>query len=174
MRIVPSDVVRQIELFFPNVKFDPTKNLGFTSSHRLHFASIVELIERIPEELITLTAEDFCVLQTAVASTRCQIDFWREALGTQHAEPVPGSRTDFVSLVYLLLSKCPDEAPASTTAGLEFSAMRPCNAIYIAIRATLTERFPPLNGRRRPLFYHRAASARSHGLRRVWARSRFP
>jgi hypothetical protein len=119
MRVVPSDVVRQIERFFPNTKFDPTKNLGLSSGHRLHFASILQLVERIPEDLITLSAEDFCALQTAVASMRCQIDFWH-AHGDQHVEPVPGLTTDFVTLVHSLLSKCPDQAPASTTTGLDF------------------------------------------------------
>src|SRR5258708_16384863 len=76
MRIVPSDVLRQIKRFFPSWNFDnPTGKLTLFAGHRSYLTAILELTERIPSELIALNAEDFCALQTAVASMSAQMDF---------------------------------------------------------------------------------------------------
>jgi hypothetical protein len=120
MRVVPTDVLRQIERFFPNVKVDPPgKTMTFFTGHSLHFMTILKLVEQIPEELIVLDADDFCAFQTALVSMRSQIEYWH-AHGDSSFSSTPGYKTDPVTLVYSLLSKCPDEAPVSATTGLDF------------------------------------------------------
>jgi hypothetical protein len=47
------------------------------------------------------------------------MDYWA-AHGDQSFDLAPGYTTDPVTLLYFLLSKCPDEAPASATTGLDF------------------------------------------------------
>jgi len=119
MRVVPSDVVEQIERLFPNTKFDLSKKLQFFMGHRSFFSVILELVDLIPEELITFGTDDFSAYQTAIASMRSQIGVW-DMQGDQSFDTTPGYSTDPVTLLHSLLSKCPDEAAASSTAGLDF------------------------------------------------------
>ena len=119
MRIVPSDVVTQVQRLFPNTTFDPTRRLTFYAGHRSHFSVILELVDQIPAELITLDSGDFLTFQAAVVSMRSQMAYWA-AHGDQSFDLTPGYTTDPVTLLHSLLSKCPDEAPASATTGLDF------------------------------------------------------
>jgi len=119
MRVVPSDVVRQIQRLFKDTKFDPNRRLTFYAGHRSHFSVILELVGQIPVELMAFDAEDFCTFQTAEVSMRSQMAYWA-AHGDQSFDLAPGYSTDPVTLLYFLLSKCPDVAPASATTGLDF------------------------------------------------------
>ncbi len=114
-RVVPSQVVALIEQLFRGVQnqrdFQPTK--GFSN----HFAAIVELVDRIPDDLLRLDVEDFSHLRISVAAIRNQIEDWRIRDSTFHGI---GGLPHPVELIRSCLAKCPDEAPGADTVGLTF------------------------------------------------------
>jgi hypothetical protein len=120
MRIVPSDVAAFIKRLFPGVKAGAHQ--GFFIGHAAHFRAILSMLDRIPENLIALSAEEFSLLLAASESMRNQLDWWNTR-GDQKFDSTPGWQgEDPVTLIFLLLSKCPDEAPGSQIEGLEFIA----------------------------------------------------
>lgn len=114
-RVVPSQVVALIEQLFRGVQnqreFQPTK--GFSN----HLAAIVELVDRIPDDLLRLDVEDFSHLRVSVAAIRNQIEDWRIRDSTFHGI---GGLPHPVELIRSCLAKCPDEAPGADTVGLTF------------------------------------------------------
>ncbi len=68
-RVVPSQVVESIDQLFPENREDTvgSKKIQLSQSNMFLVASIVNLVERIPPELITLTPGQFSEYETSVA-----------------------------------------------------------------------------------------------------------
>jgi hypothetical protein len=112
-RVVPSDVVRQIQRLFPGIQ--PGVRQRFFIAHSTHFRSILRMLDSIPGKLIVLPSSEFAELQTAAETMRNQIDWWQKH-GDQACDSTPGSPgQDPVTLILSLLSKCSDDAPATQT-----------------------------------------------------------
>lgn len=119
MRVVPSDVIGLIRRLFPANTFNLETRLAFSVGHRPHFVTILAVVMQIPAELLTFSTEDYIAFQSAISSMSAQVDYW-VTRGDQAFDVTPGFKTDPVTLLYNLLAKCPDEAPASGTTGLNF------------------------------------------------------
>jgi hypothetical protein len=93
--------------------------------HASQLGAIIELMDQIPTELITLSGEQYGVLVVAKAAVRTAIDTWlslpNKALLQIHLSPLPRFGTlNPVSLIRRTLVLCPDEGPIATTSDLTF------------------------------------------------------
>lgn len=118
--IVPSQARTLIEGLFPklgNEKAESAHRVGVTAGPLF---AILELLDRIPDRLIRLSAQDFANYCASKAALRdavenrspnqvnCVVHSLPNATHTPHFE------------LCRLLAMCPDEAPDSSTTGLEF------------------------------------------------------
>jgi hypothetical protein len=116
---VPSQVCDLIALLFPE-----QYQRQFAREAQYHFNSgyvraVLDAFAKVPENLITLPAPEATMLSANISAMQMAID-----------DHVRGQSTDLITLpgstllpfgeVYRLLAKCPDEAAAPATAGLEF------------------------------------------------------
>lgn len=124
MRIVPSDIVRQIKLFFPSIGGSTSLQL-YVPGHGAELETILKMLEQVPTELLVLLPDDFAALSTAIATIRSELDTSRSH-GERSLRPTPGyQNVDPVTMIYSLLLKCPDETAAATSCGLEFIEAEP-------------------------------------------------
>jgi hypothetical protein len=117
-RIVPSQVVKFIDKLFP--QSGGAETLGKGNAGQLR--AIVNLIEGIPDELLTMDSDSFAGLVCSVAYIRQTLESWSADRDYQSKLlPIPGFPNETaVTLVRKALAKCPDEAPAPSTAELNF------------------------------------------------------
>jgi hypothetical protein len=122
-RALPSDVVKLIDSFFPWAASGSTSGQRLlTFANAPGVSALVELVERLPEDNLQLTGEEYSHAVWAIASLR----HVAERLAAGHISagggwPVPSfDSEDAITLLRRLLSKCPDEGIRSVTAGLEF------------------------------------------------------
>jgi hypothetical protein len=117
-RVVPSQVVGLIERLFPPEN-QHKQGFSLVREDSGRFMAILELIEKIPQELITIDAPDYTDLIIGITTLRSAISQWQ--LHTQALRGVPGhGGTSPITLIYRVLLKCPDEFPSSGTAELNF------------------------------------------------------
>jgi hypothetical protein len=101
-------------------------------------AGLIELIDRIPDELITLTGRDYNEFVGSVASLRQRVLFWQNqqdlrinsAMGALFRSQNP------ITTIHELILKCPDESPSPTTSELLFitdAALRDDLRVDIAV-----------------------------------------
>ncbi len=118
-RIVPSDVTALIRQLFGNLVRTSNSRPTFSSGHRAQFELILNIVDRVPSELITLETRDFIALQAGLTRMRSALQEWDRS--DRNIDSTPGyPDEDPVSLVRSMLSKCPDEAPAAGTEELRF------------------------------------------------------
>jgi hypothetical protein len=124
-RVVPSQVVSVIDTFVsaePQIKREnPKFAVNFHSSKA--FATILELVRRIPEELLVLDAEDFTKLLCAQAAIETTINSKRGEGHVRYDDLTPVSGFGNLNPIFLLrdaLAKCPDEYPSKATSALLF------------------------------------------------------
>ncbi len=121
-KVVPSQVVSLIDQSygFPPLKED-YENLDL--NHAPTLQAIGDLIDQIPVELITLQAADYNALSVCRASMKYWVSNWMIRGTSGVLRSVKGYQGKHIlALVRSLLEKCPDEAPAPQTVGLEFIA----------------------------------------------------
>ena len=125
-RIVPTQIVRAIDEFFPWAKDwqkgnqvegrDQARSVGVW-----RLPGIVEMLGQIPDELLILESEQETEFLFASVALRHEVD----VLALGHREvinwPMIGNR-DCVNIVREALLKCPDEGPSASAAGLTFIA----------------------------------------------------
>jgi hypothetical protein len=123
-RVVPSQVVAVIDQAFP---FAATQQEGqrvnSLSIHRsAELSALIELIERIPDELLRLEGTDFLALIGAVAGIRDILAVWRSNRPEDWVlDTIRGfGDVNPVTLIRRCLVKCPDEAPSFATTELAF------------------------------------------------------
>ena len=117
-RVLPSDVVRVIGDTFPWAL------LGNAPAYASQvegpgISAICDLIDRIPEELLPLSSDDYPDFLRAVAGIRNLTTTYATGAHPQRPWPWVRKRNAMVLLLELL-RKCPDEGVAASTVGLEF------------------------------------------------------
>jgi hypothetical protein len=123
-RVVPSQIVAFIDDVFNwarTQELDFGINLNRTNSGQL--AGMLDLLDKVPDELITISGAAYSSLITSVAAIRDRIGLW-------HAQPAPPEqelvfvsglpRFSPVRIIRDALSNCPDQSPAPATAQLNF------------------------------------------------------
>ena len=115
-RVVPTEVVRVIDRYFPQpwVQANEGNCAQIGNQHTGAIAAIIGLIDRVPENLITLTAEAYADFIAAVETIRVWPPVW-QARGAGHTfggEPIRTIRR--------ALANCPDEFPSPAVHELTF------------------------------------------------------
>jgi len=121
-RVVPSQVVAAIDRLFPDaakqVEGKPFV-LYMGNSHQL--SAIVDLVQRIPDDLIILGPEEYSTLLISTATIKAQVEQWQVRGDTGSFKRLPGlPDLNPVTLIRRCLTKCPDEAASPGTAELAF------------------------------------------------------
>lgn len=119
-RVVPSQVVAFIDKVFPNILKDGAKkDWHLNKVNQTDLAAILDLTDRIPEELLILEQQKYAQYLSSIATIRQYLAIW---LGghEQTLKKTPGYDVNPVNLIREALSDCPDESPAPGTAELEF------------------------------------------------------
>jgi hypothetical protein len=87
-------------------------------------AGLLELVTKIPDELLTLNAGDYGEFACGVAAIRDRLLLWQNQQNPNiptYLSTVPGVRdVNPVTLIRQALAKCPDESPAPGTSELSF------------------------------------------------------
>jgi hypothetical protein len=120
-KVVPSQVVALIDHAYPTAKSTP--NMPVYSGDAAILAAIINLVDDIPIELLTISGADYTHLVVGLESMGAAIDRWNH-----HGTDQPPRTYDGKSPVYLVrdaLSKCPDERPALGTTDLAFVSDAP-------------------------------------------------
>jgi hypothetical protein len=121
-RVVPSVVVRLVDRVYQGTIGVPEHEFGeFNSSYAGSLAGLVDLVDQIPLELMTLNADDSAALVACKSEIRYWVEHWlaRGDVGIFKAvKGYPGQNA--ITLLRSCLVKCPDAAPAPTTTGLDF------------------------------------------------------
>jgi len=118
-RIVPSQVVEVIQNLFRGVESQQHFTVPKPMSN--HLAAIVDLVDRVPDELVRLDPRDFTLLRLSVAAIRNQLEDWRVSDATfSELAAIANLGGHPVALIRAALEKCPDESPTPETAELEF------------------------------------------------------
>ncbi len=122
-RVVPSQAVELIEKLFPRAKDQLQSTNPFTldgKHHLMSLATIIEVYEQIPSELIHLSSERYMELISAVAAIKIKIEEWKFRSDTGIQE-IPGlEKLNPINLIYRALTECPDEFPSVDTTELLF------------------------------------------------------
>ncbi len=115
-RVFPSQIVALIEGAFP----DAADNLKLYSKNAPTLSAIVRLVAEIPEELLTISGQDYSDLVSSLESLRYAVNRWLQHGGD--ADPPRIKRKSSVVVIRDVLKKCPDENPPAGTADLAFIA----------------------------------------------------
>lgn len=122
-RALPSDAVKLIDAFFPwAARAEPKTQVLVTYANAPGISGLVELVARLPEETLQLSAAEYSRAVWAIASLRhiaARIEAGHMSAGG--GWPVPSFGTeDAITLLRRLLSKCSDEGIKAGTADLAF------------------------------------------------------
>ncbi len=120
-RVVPSQVVAVIDQLFPAAATQvELKEFMLTIGNASQLMGLLDLIERIPDELIVLNPEDYSIFTICTRAIRTQVEMWQSRGDTSFGK-VPGlPPLNPVTLIRRCLLKCPDEAPSPGTEELSF------------------------------------------------------
>lgn len=120
-RVVPSQIVELIDKLFPWAKDQregDEKNY-LTAANSYSIAAVLDLLQHVPSELITLGPEDFPEFVSSVAALRHLTERWQVRNEPFHR--IPGLRhLSPVTLIRQALAKCPDEFASSDTQEFNF------------------------------------------------------
>lgn len=115
--IFPSQVVNVIDLIFPAVR--DNKHFSLYRTHSIHCAAIINMIDKLPQELLVLDRERFSGLVSAIAALETAIQDWR--FRDFPLERTPGlGKQNPVTTIRNILALCPDEFPSEGTTELNF------------------------------------------------------
>jgi hypothetical protein len=148
-RVVPSQVVAVIEQWFP-LEIQRGQNFSPNRDNTGQLMAIIDLMEQIPPELITLDSPKYNDLVIGLNIFRGAFPQWQ--MRDYPIKGVPGySRTSPLTLIHQALKQCLDQAPSPQTAELSF--IRPMSsgkicaltlAAPIGLLVTMNAR-PPLS-----------------------------
>jgi hypothetical protein len=118
IRVVPSDVVREIERLFPQVHTEKTFQLKLDDGAAL--MALITLVDQVPHELLPSTPEQYSALMIALATLRHAPSHWASYPHTPIVTTPGGYSKNPVRLLYDTLKVCPDDAPTPGTTDLPF------------------------------------------------------
>jgi hypothetical protein len=119
--VLPSDAVSFIDRLFPwaddnkNEQYNPP---ALTKGHLGSVATLLALVERVPEELLIMPGEEYHELLVGVSALKAALQSWQSGADIPLAQ-VPGFG-HVVTLVRRALAICPDNFPATGTEPLMF------------------------------------------------------
>jgi hypothetical protein len=126
-RVVPSQVVTYIDQVFPWAKdqVPGTDHSHFLNhSHAGPAAGLLDLISKIPDELLTMGDGPYSEFVSAVASIKEKLLLWQNQTNfnlNTAVGPIPGFRSvGPLTLIREALIKCPDENASPGTTDLRF------------------------------------------------------
>lgn len=136
MRVVPSEVVGFIDGTIPAAAARKD-HFVLDIGHLNPLQGLVDLLERLPDELITLEGPALTRFLANVSSIEAAVATWK-AGNTRHIlGNIPGfTDVNPVVVVRSGLSECPDEAPARNVSALAFMSSDP--ALRESLRLDLT------------------------------------
>jgi hypothetical protein len=117
-QVVPSQIVALIDQNFSATKSASTR-VGHGNVAVL--GAIVRLIDELPQELLTISGEDYSALVCGAESIRHSLAFWRSSNQGEIGNSGVGGRNTLL-VIREALAKCPDQAPSPMTSGLVFIA----------------------------------------------------
>jgi hypothetical protein len=123
-RVVPSDVVRLIDSMFSWAADAPKSGqsppqLGVHSLASV--AAIVELVDRVPENLLILPSDEYAALVAGHAALRSAVHAWQSGDHQHYLAGIAGyGNRHPVNLLRNSLALCQDEWPSPETAELAF------------------------------------------------------
>ena len=91
-------------------------NLGLRELSRV--AAVVDLAERVPDELLILSPHEYADFLAALAALRAAVEAWQSRPG--FTWDAAGHEKHPLHVVHGYLSHCPDESPSLGTTGLNF------------------------------------------------------
>lgn len=117
-RVVPSQVVAFIDTLWPTAK--QQKELNRAQAGQLF--GLVDLVEQIPGELLTMDSGLYAPFICAKAHIRQRLLTWADNIQSGHDLGVmPGQPEQIpVTVIRDALAQCPDESPAPATCELNF------------------------------------------------------
>jgi hypothetical protein len=120
-RVLPSQVVALIDRSFPGWQANPQFPIYSGSAGVL--SAIVSLANKIPDELITISGDDYTDLVHGLGALTHAVARWNARGGD---DPPAWIRSKSpVAIVREALAKCPDENPAPATVELTFIGDEP-------------------------------------------------
>jgi hypothetical protein len=135
--VTPGFVVEVIDGWFPQAKGEQedfertgrvpqTYGLAWGLNHAM-LASLVNLLDEVPAELLTMKATDYGLYGMGKSEIRNVLDLWRNDHGmrvNKTLTPVPNHPVQLnpVTLVRMGLSKCPEAVPSEKAPKLTFVA----------------------------------------------------
>jgi len=119
-RVVPSQIVSLIDFHFSNAKTAQpgTGTIDLSFSPRL--SAILRLVDELPDELITVSGNDYNRLTDSVETIRNVLQMWRAQGGT--ASYLNAKVWDAVIGLRKSLAALPDQSVPAATSGLPFVA----------------------------------------------------
>jgi nitrogen fixation-related uncharacterized protein len=116
-RVVPSQIVSLIDHIFPGAKDNHAFYLSRTQVDSC--ATIVDLTEQLPSELIVLSSKQYSEFRLAINAIKVALEQWK--LQNYNLGKVKGlDDSNPVITIRKILSVCPDEFPSKDTAELSF------------------------------------------------------
>jgi hypothetical protein len=120
-------------LIDPSQTLELIRNSMYTQETRQHYLLSYELTEQIPNELITISDEDYTDLIHSLQALTHSVTVWSQMGGNDPPKYINGKSP--VAVVREMLAKCPDQSPSPTTAVMSFV---PDRALRDSIRLDLS------------------------------------
>lgn len=126
-KVVPTQIVEYIDVRFPAVR-DQIEGKGNTvqydSSFHAAVNTIIEMLDQLPPNLLTISGEDYILFVEAVNELKGAIVFWSSDHATKMKYQIykmrNGSKLNPITIIRNALSKCPDQGVDETTNELVF------------------------------------------------------
>jgi hypothetical protein len=115
-KVVPSQVVEFIDRIYPHNRTTPRFHVYAGDAAVL--ATIVSLSDDIPDELITISGDDYTDLVHGMEALSDSVTRWNQRGGDQSPNWIKGESP--ISVIRTMLAKCPDQNPSPETAELAF------------------------------------------------------
>lgn len=121
-RVVPSQIVDYIDQTFPEAKKQTDlggRGYSLNRNHEFLCASLTDLINQLPSELLVLPSQQYTELVSSVATIKSALQIWK--LRDYSLDKIRGlGDYNPISFIRRALSMCPDEFPSKDTADLKF------------------------------------------------------
>ena len=122
-RVVPSEIVRLIDTWFPvanPANAGSPVDFSIGRKHAVNVAAILVLVDDLPSELMTLQAQEYTKYVAAVQAARHAVRRWEGGISHGLTSILGFEPMNPVVMIRRALAKCPDEAPSPDVSGLEF------------------------------------------------------